>query len=204
MEVLSALKEVHGKGFSILTSSPRTYFSESRQNGLGFAPYLVERLAACRSPKKETEMTTIVLPFAGPMDLRLRCTLSRARFTAVAVLTLALGIGINTVVFTRPFRRGVEADRARAPQELVRISGIATANSWKCSPNEQYDQTTAAQSFSDTSRPPAFDPRWAHAGSRRRGSRPKSCTSVWSPTTISARWGVAPIGRGFRRTTVTP
>lgn len=50
--------------------------------------------------------------------------LSRApAFTAVAVMTLALGIGINTVVFTLYNAVAFKPIAARAPHELVRIGG---------------------------------------------------------------------------------
>jgi predicted permease len=44
-------------------------------------------------------------------------------FTAVAVLTLALGIGINTVVFTLYDAVAFKPIAARAPRELVRVGG---------------------------------------------------------------------------------
>src|SRR5579883_2675514 len=44
-------------------------------------------------------------------------------FTAVAVLTLAMGIGINTVVFTLYNAVAYKPIAARAPRELVRVGG---------------------------------------------------------------------------------
>jgi len=59
------------------------------------------------------------------MNLRyaLRTLARTPGFTAVAVLTLALGIGINTVVFTFYEAVALKPIAARAPQELIRISG---------------------------------------------------------------------------------
>src|ERR1051326_552436 len=59
------------------------------------------------------------------MDLRYALrTLSRTPgFTIVEVLTLALGIGINTIVFTIYGAVALKPIAARAPGELVRITG---------------------------------------------------------------------------------
>jgi len=59
------------------------------------------------------------------MDLRyaLRMLSRSPGFTAVAVLTLALGIGINTIVFTLYGAVALKPIAAREPHELVRISG---------------------------------------------------------------------------------
>src|SRR5271165_4619654 len=59
------------------------------------------------------------------MDLRyaLRMLSRSPGFTAVAVLTLALGIGINTIVFTLYGAVALKPIAARAPHELVRITG---------------------------------------------------------------------------------
>src|SRR6476660_5782789 len=95
---------------------------------------------------------SVLLPFAVPMDLRYALRmLSRAPgFTAVAVLTLALGIGINTVVFTLYSAVALKPIAARAPQELVRISGQRNGELLEVFSYEQYDQIHGqAQSFSD-------------------------------------------------------
>ena len=59
------------------------------------------------------------------MDLRyaLRVLCRAPAFTAVAVLTLALGIGINTIVFTLYSAVAFKPIAARAPRELVRVGG---------------------------------------------------------------------------------
>jgi putative ABC transport system permease protein len=59
------------------------------------------------------------------MNLRyaLRTLVRAPGFTAVAVLTLALGIGLNTVVFTLYEAVALKPIAARAPGELFRISG---------------------------------------------------------------------------------
>jgi predicted permease len=59
------------------------------------------------------------------MNLRyaLRTLVRAPGFTAVAVLTLALGIGLNTVVFTLYEAVALKPIAARAPGELIRISG---------------------------------------------------------------------------------
>ncbi|MBZ5623247.1 MAG: ABC transporter permease [Acidobacteriia bacterium] len=59
------------------------------------------------------------------MDLRyaLRLLARSPGFTAIAVVTLAVGIGINTIVFTLYSAVALKPIAARAPQELVRISG---------------------------------------------------------------------------------
>ncbi len=64
------------------------------------------------------------------MDFRLAVrTLARAPgFTAIAVLTLALGIGLSTVVFTLYNAVALKPIEARAPGELVRISGTQNGN----------------------------------------------------------------------------
>lgn len=59
------------------------------------------------------------------MNLRyaLRSLLRTPGFVAIAILTLALGIGINTVVFSIFESVALRPIAARAPGELVRISG---------------------------------------------------------------------------------
>jgi hypothetical protein len=59
------------------------------------------------------------------MDFRyaLRTLACSPGFTAVAALTLALGIGISTVVFTIYEAVALKPIAARAPGELIRVSG---------------------------------------------------------------------------------
>ena len=59
----------------------------------------------------------------APMDLRyaLRILFRSPGFAAIAILTLALGIGINTVVFTLYNAVALKPIAARAPGELVRV-----------------------------------------------------------------------------------
>jgi macrolide transport system ATP-binding/permease protein len=86
------------------------------------------------------------------MDFRyaLRMLARAPGFTAVAVLTLALRIGINTVVFTLYEAVALKPIAARAPGELLRIAGTQGTRkldpfSWK-----QYEQLRGqAQSVAD-------------------------------------------------------
>jgi predicted permease len=85
------------------------------------------------------------------MDFRLAFrTLTRAPgFTAVAILTLALGIGLNTVVFTIYNAVALKPIAARAPGELVRIAGAQNGNRLEEFSHQQYQQIRdTAQSFS--------------------------------------------------------
>jgi len=61
------------------------------------------------------------------MNLRyaLRMLFRAPGFTVLAAVTLALGIGINTVVFTLYEAVALKPIAAHAPRELVRISGSA-------------------------------------------------------------------------------
>src|SRR5580658_4057799 len=76
------------------------------------------------------------------MNLRYACrTLFRTPgFTAVAVLMLALGIGINTVVFTLYEAVALKPIAARAPQELIRISGSQSGLTFDSFSAAQYRQ----------------------------------------------------------------
>src|SRR5207249_9166862 len=76
------------------------------------------------------------------MDLRLAVrTLTRSPgFTAVAILTLALGIGINTVVFTMYNAVALKPIAAHAPAELVRLSGVQNGNRLDELSYSQYEQ----------------------------------------------------------------
>jgi predicted permease len=76
------------------------------------------------------------------MDFRLAVrTLSRAPgFTAVAVVTLALGIGLNTVVFTIYNAVALKPIAAHAPGELVRIAGTQNGNRLEDFSYQQYQQ----------------------------------------------------------------
>jgi predicted permease len=84
------------------------------------------------------------------MDFRLAVrTLTRAPgFTAVAIITLALGIGLNTVVFTIYNAVALKPIAARAPGELVRISGAQNGNRLEEFSYPQYQQIrNTTQSF---------------------------------------------------------
>src|SRR5580658_6129073 len=76
------------------------------------------------------------------MNLRYACrTLFRTPgFTAVAVLMLALGIGIDTVVFTLYEAVALKPIAARAPQELIRISGSRNGVAFDSFSAAQYRQ----------------------------------------------------------------
>src|SRR5579872_5210390 len=76
------------------------------------------------------EIDWVVLPQSVLQDVKygLRTIRRNVRFTAVAVIALAIGIGINTTIFTAYkglFRRGVEAQNPSTivNQTLVRQSG---------------------------------------------------------------------------------
>ncbi|HXA51688.1 MAG TPA: ADOP family duplicated permease [Candidatus Acidoferrum sp.] len=79
------------------------------------------------------------------MDLRYAVRiLGRAPgFTAVAVLTLALGIGTNTVVFTLYNAVAFKPIAARAPHELVRIGGSQNGRDLDPFTWEQYQRMRA-------------------------------------------------------------
>lgn len=86
------------------------------------------------------------------MDLRyaLRMLSRSPGFTAVAVLTLALGIGINTIVFTLYGAVALKPIAARAPRELVRVSGTRNGYRVELFSYAEYDRMRGqAQSFSD-------------------------------------------------------
>src|SRR5579859_5173658 len=71
-------------------------------------------------------------------------------FTAIAVITLALGIGINTVVFTLFEAVAMKPIAARAPGELVRITGNQGEQRLDAFTMPQYEQIRAqARSFSE-------------------------------------------------------
>ena len=61
-------------------------------------------------------------------------------FTAVAVLTLALGIGINTVVFTLYEAVALKPIAARSPKELIRITGSQNGVTFDSFSAAQYHQ----------------------------------------------------------------
>src|SRR5690349_2007076 len=76
------------------------------------------------------------------MDLRYALRMLRRvpGFTAVAVMTLALGIGINTVVFTLYNAVAFKPIAARAPHELVRIAGLQNGQDLDPFTWEQYQR----------------------------------------------------------------
>jgi hypothetical protein len=70
--------------------------------------------------------------------------LSRAPgFTVVAVMTLALGIGLNTVVFTLYNAVAFKPIAARSPHELVRVGGLQNGRDLDPFTWEQYEQMRA-------------------------------------------------------------
>ena len=86
------------------------------------------------------------------MDLRyaLRMLSRSPGFTAVAILTLALGIGINTIVFTLYGAVALKPIAARAPKERVRVSGTRNGDRVDLFSYEEYDRMRGqTQSFSD-------------------------------------------------------
>jgi hypothetical protein len=138
------------------------------------------------------------------MDLRYALRmLSRAPgFTAVAVLTLALGIGINTVVFTLYTAVALKPIAAHAPQELVRISGHRNGELLEVFSYEQYDQIHGqAQSFSDvlaSSGLQTLGGRMPVAGPQARlGETEVLHVRLVSDNYFSALGVIAPDGRGF-------
>jgi hypothetical protein len=71
-------------------------------------------------------------------------------FSAIAVFTLALGIGINTIVFTLYSAVALKPIAARAPEQLVRISGSRNGQRTELFAYWQYEQIRQqAHSFSD-------------------------------------------------------
>src|ERR1022692_2671832 len=86
------------------------------------------------------------------MDLRyaLRILSRSPGFSAIAVFTLALGIGINTIVFTLYSAVALKPIAARAPEQLVRISGSQNGQRIDLLAYGQYEQIRRqAHSFSD-------------------------------------------------------
>lgn len=86
------------------------------------------------------------------MDLRyaLRILSRSPGFSAIVVFTLALGIGINTIVFTLYSAVALKPIAARAPGELVRISGSQNGQRIELFTYRQYEQIRLqAHSFSD-------------------------------------------------------
>ena len=86
------------------------------------------------------------------MDLRyaLRILSRSPGFSAIAVFTLALGIGINTIVFTLYSAVALKPIAARAPEQLVRISGSRNGQRTELFAYWQYEQIRQqAHSFSD-------------------------------------------------------
>jgi putative ABC transport system permease protein len=83
------------------------------------------------------------------MDLRcaFRILARSPGFTAIAVITLALGIGINTIVFTLYGAVALKPISARSPRELVRISGNQNGERLELFNFGQYNQVRAARSF---------------------------------------------------------
>lgn len=78
----------------------------------------------------------------GRMNLRyaFRTLFRIPGFTAVAVLTLALGIGINTVVFTLYEAVALKPIAARSPKELIRITGSQNGVTFDSFSAAQYHQ----------------------------------------------------------------
>jgi hypothetical protein len=86
------------------------------------------------------------------MDLRyaLRIFSRSPGFSAIAVFTLALGIGINTVVFTLYSSVALKPIAARAPEQLVRISSSESGRPEDLFTYSQYEQIRRqSRSFSD-------------------------------------------------------
>lgn len=86
------------------------------------------------------------------MDLRyaFRVLFRSPGFTAIAVLTLALGIGINTIVFTLYSSVALKPIAARAPHQLVRITGNQNGQRLDLFSWSQFDQIRShTKSFSD-------------------------------------------------------
>ncbi|HEV3198944.1 MAG TPA: ADOP family duplicated permease [Bryobacteraceae bacterium] len=85
------------------------------------------------------------------MDLRyaLRILSRSPGFSAIAILTLALGIGINTIVFTLYSAVALKPIAARAPEQLVRISGSQNGQRTELFAYWQYQQILREAHFSD-------------------------------------------------------
>ena len=72
-----------------------------------------------------------------------RLLLRAPGFAAASILTLGLGIGISTVLFTLYDAVALKPIGARAPKELVRISGSQNGREFDAVSFEQYSQVAA-------------------------------------------------------------
>src|SRR5258708_7629896 len=100
-----------------------------------------------RNPKRHKAMSTLLQDFRYGARMLLR----NPGFTAVAVLTLALGIGANTAIFSFVNAVLLRPLSFRDPDRLVTI--------WERNPEQGYAQNMAAPgTFLDWHDPnPAFD-----------------------------------------------
>ncbi len=134
------------------------------------------------------------------MDLRyaVRVLFRSPGFFAIAVLTLALGIGINTVVFTLYSAVALKPIAARRPAELVRISGSQNGQSLSLFSYSQFDQIRLqSHSFSEviaTSDPQILTGRLPRA----QAGQPELLHARLVSNNYFSALGVTPeSGRGF-------
>src|SRR6266478_4522955 len=80
--------------------------------------------------------------YASGMEIRhaFRMLVKDPRFTVVAAVTLALGIGLNTVVFTVYESIALKPLGVRAPEEIVRIAGRYDGPSIETFSYHEYEQ----------------------------------------------------------------
>src|SRR5580700_732984 len=135
----------------------------------------------------------------GAMELRyaIRILFRSPGFFAIAVLILALGIGINTIVFTLYSTVALKPIAARAPSELVRINGSQNG--------QRLDQFSYAQYIHCLSGTSSFqdviatsDPQTTVGRLPGQGEEGEVLRSRLVSTNYFSALGVTPrLGRGF-------
>ena len=123
-------------------------------------------------------------------DLRygLRMLAHSRTFTAVAVLSLALGIGANTAIFTLVNSLLLRTLPVREPERLVQLDGDSTTNPiWEQIQSRQHQLFDGATAWSD-----------AASSTCRRAARRKPVDGLWASGEFFEVLGVTAIlGRTF-------